>query len=181
MVFDRFSEDDVNKNNGALMYGRVRQYKHNDGYGFIHTESGKDIFVSSYNLGKKKEKRFFFGALVSFIPVIHDGKVIASEVNILNSFPSGSTFCMPNGESMLVKRICKYGYVSGKQVLEKINQTEEEMTEAGYSLKDLEYVFISTTIGEYKFYNVDAKQKGDGQTDLDALMDKLNKTFLSVY
>ena len=118
MVHNRMTEEDVIRNNGAVMYGRVRQYANKDGYGFIHTEDKKDIFVSSYVLGKKEDK-FRVGALVSFIPVMYEGKVVADEIKILEVFPSGDVLQLPNGKYLPVKRVTKYGYVGGKQVLEK--------------------------------------------------------------
>lgn len=180
-LYDRLTENDVIKNGGTLMYGRVRQYSHKEGFGFIYTESGKDVFVSSYAIGKKNEKRFFVGTLVSFIPIMHENKVVASEITILKSFPRGEQYCMPNGEYIPVKRICKYGLVAGKQVLSLMNSSEKEMCEAGYTYFDLEYVYIRTTTGEYKFHNIGTKRKGDGQTDLVKFINELDDYFISVY
>lgn len=173
------TEEEVIQNNGAFMYGRVRQYANRDGYGFIHTENKKDIFVSSYTLGKK-EKHFRVGALVKFIPIIREGKIIADEIIILEKFPSGEVLQLPNGKTISVGRICKFGYVGWKQVLANINQTEEQMIEAGYTYKDLEYIFIRTFSGELRFYNTGAKQKGYGQTDLSKFEKELNTFFLSM-
>ena len=179
MVHNRMTEEDVIRNNGAVMYGRVRQYANKDGYGFIHTEDKKDIFVSSYVLGKKEDK-FRVGALVSFIPVMYEGKVVADEIKILEVFPSGDVLQLPNGKYLPVKRVTKYGYVGGKQVLEKIKQPESQMLEAGYTYDDLAYIFIRTSRGEFRFYNDGAKQRGDGQTDLKKFEKYLNTFFMSM-
>lgn len=179
-MHNRLSKKDVDLNNGALMYGRIRKYSRSNGFGFICTENGKDIFLSSYDLCDS-EKKYCIGSLVSFIPAFYKEKIIASNVLLLNKYPSGCKFYLPNGLNLSVKNIQNFGLVSGKTALSRMNVSEEAMLEAGYSYKDLEHIFIKTKEKEYKFYNHDSKINGDGQTDLDNLIKKMNDFFLNIY
>ena len=67
----RYTTEMYQKNNGSITYGRVLNYDHMCGYGFIRTEEGADLFLSSYNLTKKQSRQIVVGALVSFIPELY--------------------------------------------------------------------------------------------------------------
>ena len=51
MISKSFDQKDFEKYSGQTMYGRIKEYSHSRGYGFIFTEEGKDIFVSSLQHG----------------------------------------------------------------------------------------------------------------------------------
>lgn len=49
MQYFDFNDIDYEKYNGEHIYGRIRMYDPGKEYGFISTEDGKDIFISSYS------------------------------------------------------------------------------------------------------------------------------------
>ena len=48
----RYTEEDLAKNNDQFVFGRVAEYSKKRGYGHIYTEDRKEVFLSSYALGK---------------------------------------------------------------------------------------------------------------------------------
>lgn len=106
----RYTTEMYKKNNGKVSYGRVLNYDHMKGYGFIHTEEGADIFLSSYNLSNKQDRHITVGALVSFVPELYGSAYSASQITIINEYPAEKELELPNGDIIRLKNIKNIGY-----------------------------------------------------------------------
>ena len=106
----RYTTEMYEKNNGKISYGRILNFDHMRGYGFIRTEEGADIFLSSYNLNKNLERHMTIGALVSFIPELYGDAYSAANIKLIEEFPAGKELEVPNGEMFRLKNIKSIGY-----------------------------------------------------------------------
>lgn len=97
------------RNKGKLSYGRVVTYNKAKGFGFIRTEDGPDLFVSSHQISRRDEKHMTVGALISYIVTEYNGRYVASHVTILEEFPCGKTIPLPNGKLLQIKNIKTVG------------------------------------------------------------------------
>ena len=97
------------RNKEKLSYGRVVTYNKAKGFGFIRTEDGPDLFVSSHQLSRQNEKHMTVGALVSYIVDEYKDRYVASRVTILEEFPCGNTIALPNGKLLQIKNIKTVG------------------------------------------------------------------------
>lgn len=97
------------RNRGKLSYGRVVTYNKAKGFGFIRTEDGPDLFLSSHHLSRRDEKHVTVGALVSYIVDEYKGRYVASYVTILEEFPCGKTIALPDGKLLQIKNIKTVG------------------------------------------------------------------------
>lgn len=111
----RYTTEMYQKNNGSITYGRVLNYDHMCGYGFIRTEEGADLFLSSYNLTKKQSRQIVVGALVSFIPELYGEGYTATHVEVLDSYPAGKALLLPTGETVRTKNLKKMGIANDKE------------------------------------------------------------------
>lgn len=97
------------RNRGKLSYGRIVTYNKAKGFGFIRTEDGPDLFVSSHYLSNRDEKHMTVGALISYIVTEYNGRYVASHITILEEFPCGKTIALPNGKLLQIKNIKTVG------------------------------------------------------------------------
>ena len=111
----RYTKQMFEKNNGSVTYGRVLNFDHMRGYGFIRTEEGSDIFLSSYNLSKKESQDIVIGTLVSFVPELYNGGYSATKIKILDYYPSGKELTLPTGETIRIKNLKKIGVANDDQ------------------------------------------------------------------
>ena len=95
MISKSFDEKDFEKYSGQTMYGRIKEYSHSRGYGFIFTEEGKDIFVSSYELGKLEDK-ISVGTTVKFTPKQWKERYVASDITIVENVGYNEVIKCPN-------------------------------------------------------------------------------------
>lgn len=145
----RYTKQMYEKNNGSVTYGRVLNFDHMRGYGFIRTEEGADIFLSSYNLTKKESQDIVIGTLVSFVPELYNGGYSAAKVKVLDYYPSGKVLTLPDGETVRIKNLKKIGVANDDQK---------------------PYVYFTTKKGEtYKVTEKDLahKKKSSSKTVLD--------------
>lgn len=111
----RYTKQMFEKNNGSVTYGRVLNFDHMRGYGFIRTEEGADIFLSSYNLSKKESQDIVIGTLISFVPELYNGGYSAAKIKILDYYPSGKELTLPTGETVRIKNLKKIGVANDDQ------------------------------------------------------------------
>lgn len=97
------------RNREKVSYGRIVTYNKARGFGFIRTEDGPDLFVSSHQISRRDEKHMTVGALVSYIVDEYKGRYVASHVTILVEFPCGKTIALPNGKLLQIKNIKTVG------------------------------------------------------------------------
>ena len=179
MEYRRFDDGDFEKYKGEPMYGRVKEYSHLNGYGYIHTGIGKEIFVRSYDLGKE-ESNICIGAKVRFVPGVYEDKYVAKNIEILDRSIANDYVYLPGDNKIQIEKITRYGYVSGERTIRTVGISEEELVSHGYTLDMIEYVFVRKTNGdEIKIFKFDGPIKGDGQTDdVKALYRKLDEQFI---
>ncbi len=172
------SQDDFLEN--GRLRGRGKQYHVMDGYGFIYSKGHKDVFFSSYNFVEKEDeqKRCHVGSEVEFSINIVDGKPCATDIIVSDPFPVVKQIVMPNGENMSLKRIRKFGVTRGIKALEIVGITAEELISNGHDPQECSFLFISTTKGEYRFFNNDSFIAGDGKCDIEAYYQELKNVLL---
>lgn len=168
------------KDVGKSMYGRILSYDRTKGYGFIRTEDGSDLFVSSYGFGKN-ERKAVIGAYVKFTVAEKNGKAVAEGVSIVQKFKDGiSRIGLPNEMFMPIKNIIKFGRSNGLEEIEKIGVTAADLKEHGYEVKDLDYVYIETPAGPYNFYREGGPVRGDGQVNVESFFSSLKEQLHAV-
>lgn len=106
----RYTKEMYERNMGKISYGRIMSWDNSRGYGFIRTEGKTDIFLSSYNINKKDAKKLVVGALVSFLPDMYNGKYVATEVSVVEQYPEGDKFVLPNGTEIDVKHVTTFRF-----------------------------------------------------------------------
>lgn len=151
---------------GKKMRGRVRSYSNQDGYGFIFTEDGKDLFVSSHALGKK-EKKVSVGTVLEFTIGKYKDKIVATEIEVINKFKDGITkISLPDGTELPIKAIHKFGRSNAFKTISQRGFTEKDLKDHGYTVKDLDYVFVETPRTTYMFFGNTSPIKANGKTDI---------------
>lgn len=164
MCYRRFDSDDYEKFKGQYLYGRIKEYIHNRGYGYVYTDMGKEVFLSSYDLGKKIESDICVGTTIKFNVEPYENKYVARNIEIVDNSLAKESIILPNGERLPIRRIAKFGYVSGKTNLENTNISEEDLISHGYTVDMLESLFVLTSYGEeFNFFSEESPIKGDGQ------------------
>lgn len=162
---------------GKQMYGRLLSYNRKKGYGYIRSEIGSDAYVSAYGFGKD-EKKAVIGAFVKFTVEIRNGKPVAKKVSVVRKFMDDvSRIELPNSMLMPIKHICKVGRGNGFSDVESKGITSAMLKEHGYAVRDLDYVYIETPDGTYKFFREGGPVVCDGQVDVDEFFKSL-KTML---
>ncbi len=162
-----------------VRYGRVVDNIHMRGYGFIISPEGEELFFSSYEINgqPRRHSPFRVGSIVTYIPTLHDGKKVATNVKLVERYPEGKDLLLPNGEILRLKRLRKFGISYGKHNIETLNLSEDELKEHGYSLRDLDYLYFNTSQGEYRFFNQDSKLVGDGNYDIYTIYNNLRERY----
>ena len=182
MKYYEYNSEDFAKYDGWYLYGRIRMYDMEKGYGFIYTEDGKDIYMSSYALSSHKQEQYcILGTIVKFRVEQRGERYCAIEVEIMKPTPLNERLLLPNGEQLLVRRISHYGIIGGEKVCDTIGMTREFVLENDCALWELGYVYITLTHshGEYRFFRTGSRVKGDGHVDdLEAFIHELDKKFL---
>ena len=165
-------------NSDEYYWGRVRAYSTKEGYGFIRGDDSKDIFLSSYELGKL-EKKVFLGSILKYKKTLYNGeRVVATDIELIEPLPEGDIFLLPDGTELDLRTIIKYGRVSGRVLAEKLDISEEELEAHGYVMKDLAYVFVQTNLKEWCFFNNNAPIVADGQCDIVEYLRTLDSKYL---
>lgn len=110
----RFTDNEYEKYNGTRMFGKIRTYFYDKGYGYIRTETGSDIFVSSWNFEGKSEKKLYLFSTVRFTPARKkDGRYYAANVELLERYPEGRLLTLPGGKEVPVKWLLDINYREG--------------------------------------------------------------------
>lgn len=119
------------------MYGRVLHYSPQKGYGFLRGEDGKDIFVSSMDIKKsRRETSMRSGAIVTYVPVSRNGRMVATNVRIVNAYPV-KEILMPDGSVVDPWNIDKIGIK--KTLRATTDKGENGQSEPAYD----EYMYVS--------------------------------------
>ncbi len=105
----QYTEALFEQNKAGTSYGRVLNYDHYRGYGFIRTEDGADLFLSSYNIADKDSKKLAVGTIVSFVPKKYKDGYTAADVKVRSLFPSGKTIELPTGHIINLKHLKTFG------------------------------------------------------------------------
>ena len=178
---DPFSKSDYETYQGQIMLGRVADYDFMRGYGFILTECGHDIFVSTYDLGKLQYS-LKLGVTVRFIPVERDGKYYATNVSVVKGMGRG-VYQVTDNVAIPYKQINDFYIVPGRAAILKMDISEKELAEHGYSSKDLRHLVIKTVSGEvYLFTEKGSPVKADGQVEsITKMYQDLEELFLRLF
>ncbi len=159
-------------------YGRIVDNNHMKGFGFLVSDDGEELFFSSYSENVRyRHSPFRVGSIVSFEIGSHNGRRVAVNVKLIERYPEGKEILLPNGESVRLKRLRKFGISYGKHNMDSLGLSEDELREHGYSLKDLDYLYFNTTQGEYRFFNKDSKLVGDGNYDIYTIYNDLKDKY----
>lgn len=160
---------------GKKTYGRVFCYDRKTGKGVVRTADERDFFLSSYQLGAL-ESKIVIGSSVEFEPLIYGKMVVASAIRIIEKYPAGvNGVYLPNGEYVPLSMICKVGVSNG---LYTSDVSRADLERKGYTVKDLDYVFVRTGYGEYRFPRIGSPVKCDGQVDIDEFMKEMKRIIL---
>ena len=182
MKYYEYNSSDYEKYDGWYLYGRIRMYDQERGYGFIFTEDGKDIFMSSYALSSRHQERCcILGTIVKFRVEKREERYCAVDIEIMKPTPYDEKLLLPNGDSLLIRRISHYGILGGEKTCDTLGLTREQVLANNCSIWELGYVYISlkNSHGEYRFFKTGSRFSGDGQVeDLEAYIHELDKKFL---
>ena len=123
--------------------GRILTYDHERGYGFIRTENGSDLFLSSYDLMDNEEKHIVIGALVAYRPGIYRARYVARDVMVLERYPSGKQIMLPDGTALWLKglRLVRRQTKDGKETIVFVTKHGKE------------YIFTAEDVSSYKEWN----------------------------
>lgn len=161
-------------------YGRIKNYSRVDGFGFIYDEEGNDVFISSYQLGRRDHK-VHIGTLVKFQKIKKDGRIVADNVEVEDRFPNGNTFKLPDGNEIGLRHIFKYGLVTGEKAMKRLGISKSELALNSISMNDLDYLYISTSRYEYKFFKLNSPYNGgDGKCDIENYYKQYNDLYLTI-
>lgn len=165
---------------GKEMQGRVKSYNKNKGYGYIFTENGYDLFLSFHDI-KEGDSNIFVGTVVKFTVGKYNGRLVAQDVSIIESYKDGvETILLPNGKELKIKKIIRFGCANAYETIQKKGITREMLKEHGYSLESLNYVYIDTEDLSYMFFSDNSPITSSGKTDLVALMSLLNTSLIKL-
>ena len=147
-----FARNDFSKYEGQRLYGRIRSYSHQKGYGFVATELQKDIFISSYQI-KHLEKKIMIGATITFVPELYNGSYVATNIELVDNITryDPRRFYLPSGHYVLLKRIEKIIRMPGKDVLTQKNIPMELIEANDHTVDDFNAVCIALSNGEEFF------------------------------
>jgi cold shock CspA family protein len=169
--------------------GRITTYNLQKGYGFARTSSGKEIFISSYQVGRNEEKKLCMGTRIVFKYGMFNNKICATDVRIVELFPSGKMleFETSIGSFKIgVEEILKLGIsnlIKNKNFLLDIVKKEnipENFEELGYSEKDFKCLFIETKKGDvYRFFDLNSKLQGNGCVNVSKIYTEIYKKFFT--
>jgi hypothetical protein len=150
------------------------------GYGYVLTEDNTDLFISSYSLGKL-EKKIVVGSVIECTVAQYNNKIIATDIDVLEKYKDKiSNIKLPDGKELPIRAIRKFGKNNAFKKVNENGITKEQLEEHGYTIQDLDYVFIDTAKRSYMFFNNDCPIKGDGHTDIENYNTYLNETLLKL-
>lgn len=171
---NKYTYKDVEKYKDRRICGRIIDYNHAKGYGFIKTEDGKDIFISSYNLIRKNsEKKIFFGTKVEFNLGIFRNKIIATDIKIIET--ERKEFKFTDEFPICSKDILKAGFSNSYNEIitnAKRNKNFEFIEELknNYKKDEFSYIYVvDKKNNEYRFYSKDSSVPNVRKTDLKEL------------
>lgn len=162
----RFGESDFNNVNGKPIEGVVKEYSPIMGYGFILCLDGKDIFLSSYDIGRYRETKIGIGTIIRFVPVLRNDKYVASEIEIVDNSMQDDYIQVSDDFSILIRRIAKIMYKNGEQVIKENGLRIEDLQDNGISVDELAHISISVkkrNCPDYKIFDKSSRFKGCAQ------------------
>ena len=169
------------KYENQILYGRICRYNPKEGYGFIKTEIGPDIFVSSYNV--EKEKKLFYGCVVTFkVTRTKDNKVTATEVEI-NEHQEFFKDIEIGNYKINTKDVETMIYLPGRENIKDHKADYNAIINNGYGESKFDTIIIFLKDGDRVYlYDSESPIKGDGQIDnlRKAYQDTMNK-YISMY
>lgn len=183
-----FTNEEFLSLKGKRDEARIMTYNLKKGYGFARTASGREIFISSYQvINRKEERKLVFGAKIAFTYGIYAERLCATEVEVLEKFPSEMHVKIETATKSFefnVETILKLGVsqlLQNKKYLAEL-ETDENLPsnylENGYSEKDFKCLFIETKDGKiYRFFDFDSKLNGCGQIDVSKTYTEIYKNF----
>lgn len=174
----RYSTEDFSNYDGGYIYGRVGSYDNREGKGHVVTEDGKDVFLSSWDVDHLR-RRIAVGSIIKFKVKLFNDMYCAKDIEFINKYPSGNVLALPNGKNIYVKTIKNFGFSGGENILKRIPFTKNDLEEHGYSVNQLDNIFIKTSHGEYVFFGQDSPITGDGKVNIDNFLNQLKNKFLS--
>ncbi len=161
----RFTQEDFANYTGKYLHGRIKNFSKSRGHGYIRTELDNDIFLSSYNLENHHiEDKLTTGVVVEFMPIFSHGRYSADKLSIIDDSSRNNVFLIGNIK-IEAKYINDYGYVPGNKALKRVGINENELNKNGYTIEDLDYLYISTPNKEYRFFKLSSPVVGDGRVN----------------
>lgn len=152
MHFKRLSLSEACKYLGQRLQGRVGSYSIKEGYGFLHTEIGKDILLSSYEL-KNLENKIALGTVLSFGISISRDRVMASNVLIEDNSHFNDVIIMENGVSFKLKKLETIDLRPGERILQIIGDKEKEHILSHHDVSILNHIYIRENNGkEHRYF-----------------------------
>lgn len=145
------TEQEARKYFGKRLTGNVYGYNKMTGKGIIRTRQGKDVFLNSRYL-YEIEKKIIIGCAVSFQTIIYNHIVCATDIVVLEPYPSGIRTLSILNFRIPLRSIYKFGFSEDRE--------------------NFVYLYIRTGKGEYRFKRSSDAPAGE-QGELNALYRKL--------
>ena len=159
---------------GNTLVGRILSFERVRGYGFIRTQSGEDIFLSSYDVPNCVWKRISVGDYVEFTVGKNEklgSPIIATSTTIIKKMPRDLAIKLPNGEELKIRYICQYGKKS------LIKDGFKDLY-PDYADDSFDYVCIKTSRESFMFNRYGSPIVVDGETDVDEFYRSLTNLLL---
>lgn len=131
------------------------------------------------SMTKLTETNIRAGLVVTYSLTIskNENHVCATDIHIIGYKKKVHTIYTPDKlHSFYTDDIFRYGIANAKkEVMKKLNMTEKEVDEKGFTTNDYDYVFIKTSNCEYRIYQNTSPITGDGKVEsLTDYLDLLN-------
>lgn len=151
MFYERVDYNDACKYSGQRLLGRVGAYFIKEGYGFLHTELGKDIFLSSYALNDL-ERKIALGTVLSFKISILKDKVMASDILIEDNSHFNDTVFITNEVSFKLKKLEIIDLRPGERILCQVGEREKQHILSHHDVSVLNHIYLKERYGREHMY-----------------------------
>lgn len=187
----KFTDLEIQSLVGRTEEARVLTYRKKKGYGFAKTQSGKDIFISSYQVVEKpEESKLLFGAKIKFKYGLFNEKLCATEVQVIDEFPSGDELVIKTEDKVFkfaIRDIAKVGFSVltknenfMKEVLE-IENVPSDYIHMGYTENDFRMLFVELKDEKvYRFFEKESKLSGCGKLDVKKAYSEIYEKFFLI-
>ena len=164
-----------------MYYGRVKSLNRARGFGFICSDADeKDLYFNANEVDPGPNGEFLcVGSVVSLDMEFNDRGPYAANVRVLLT-PDANEYFEIADKQIPIRTIRGFGICHAGRALRSIGVSEDKLTSHSHKMWEVEYLFVSTRDGEYRFFNTGSCVKGDGQVDIKETYDEIQKRFYAL-